>query len=51
MYMYMFLIGGYGLAVQMLDNQVVMVRTKDRDGYFAVQIGAVNNPKLKNVSH
>ena len=37
--------------VQVIDNQVVMVRTKDRDGHFALQIGAVDNPKLKNVSH
>ena len=46
----MLLIGGCGLAVQVIDNQVVMVRTKDRDGHFALQIGTEDNPKLKNVS-
>jgi ribosomal protein L3 len=38
------------LVLQILDNQVVMVRTKDKEGYYALQIGAINHPKLKNVS-
>ena len=36
--------------LQVIDNQVVMVRTKQKDGYFGLQIGAHDNPKLKNVS-
>ena len=38
-------------SVQVIDNQVVMVRTEEKDGHFALQIGALDNPKLKNVSH
>lgn len=34
---------------QVVDNQVVLVRTKKKDGYYALQIGAINHPKLKNV--
>ena len=33
------------------DNQVVMVRTEEKEGYNALQIGAVDHPKIKNVSH
>ena len=36
--------------LQVIDNQVVMVRTKEKDGHFALQIGAIDHPKLKNVS-
>ncbi len=25
------------------------VRTRDKEGYFALQIGAINHPKLKNI--
>ena len=35
--------------LQVVDNQVVMVRTKQKEGHFSLQIGAHNNPKLKNV--
>lgn len=35
---------------QILDNQVVNVRTKRKEGYYALQIGGVNHPKPKNVS-
>ena len=27
----------------------MMVRTREKDGYSALQIGAVNNPKIKKV--
>lgn len=38
------------LFLQVLDNQVVMVRTKAKEGYNGLQVGAINHPKLKNVS-
>lgn len=38
------------LCVQVVDNQVVMVRTKEKEGYFGLQVGAINHPKLQNVS-
>ena len=28
-----------------------MVRTEEKEGYNALQIGAVNHPKIKNVSY
>ena len=35
---------------QVVDNQVVMIRTKENEGYYGLQIGAIDQPKLKNVS-
>ncbi len=35
--------------VQVIDNQVVLVRTRRKEGYYALQIGAIDHPKLKNV--
>ena len=34
---------------QVLDNQVVNVRTKDKEGYWGLQVGGINHPKPKNV--
>ncbi len=34
----------------MIDNEVVMVRKKMKKNMFAVQVGAVNRPKLRHVS-
>ncbi len=36
---------------QVVDNEVVMVRTREGEGYNGLQVGAVNHPKIKNVSH
>ena len=36
-------------APQVVDNEVVMVRTREKEGYHALQIGAVDNPKIKKV--
>ena len=36
--------------LQALDNQVVNVRTKEKHGYYGLQVGAIDHPKLKNVS-
>jgi len=33
-----------------VDNEVVRVRTRAKEGYYALQVGAVDHPKLKNVS-
>ena len=48
---HIFKLMGVVWRLQVIDNQVVMVRTKERDGHFALQIGAIDHPKLKNVSH
>lgn len=43
---------GESMAVtllQVIDNQVVMVRTKEKEGYYALQVGAIDHPKLQNV--
>ena len=37
-------------CLQIVDNQVVMVRTKEKEGYFALQVGAIDHPKPHNVS-
>ena len=37
--------------MQVVDNQVVLVRTKEREGYTALQVGAVDHPKIKRVSY
>ena len=36
--------------MQVLENEVVNVRTKEKEGYWGVQVGGVNHPKPKNVS-
>ena len=36
--------------LQIVDNQVVYVRTKSKEGYYALQVGAVNHPKKHRVS-
>ncbi len=36
---------------QIVDNEVVMVRTREGEGYNGLQVGAVNHPKIRNVSH
>merc|ERR1719223_1037304 len=39
---------GYALTVvQLQDVQVVQQRTTDRDGYTALQVGAINAPQKK----
>ena len=38
------------LYTQVLDNQVVMVRRREKEGYDALQIGAVEHDKIKRVS-
>jgi len=35
--------------MQVIDNQVVKVKRKETDGYTALQIGAINHPKIKRV--
>lgn len=35
--------------LQIVDNQVVMVRRKEKEGYNALQIGAVNHSKIKRI--
>ena len=35
--------------LQILDNEVVNVRTKEKEGYWGLQLGGVNHPKPKNV--
>jgi large subunit ribosomal protein L3 len=32
-----------------LDNEVVNVRTKEKEGYWGLQVGGVNHPKPKNL--
>ena len=39
------------MYLQILDNQVVNVRTRDKEGYWGLQVGGVNHPKPKNVSN
>lgn len=34
---------------QVLDNEVVLVRMKEKEGYDALQIGAINHPKAHKV--
>lgn len=34
---------------QVLDNEVVNVRTKAKEGYWGLQVGGINHPKPKNV--
>ena len=36
--------------MQVVDNQVVLVRTMEREGYTALQVGGVDHPKIKRVS-
>ena len=36
--------------MQVVDNQVVLVRTIEREGYTAVQVGGIDHPKIKRVS-
>jgi large subunit ribosomal protein L3 len=36
-------------VLQVLDNQVVNVRTKDKEGYWGLQVGGINHPKPKNL--
>ena len=39
------------VPLQIVDNQVVYVRTKSKEGYYALQVGAVNHPKRHRVSN
>jgi large subunit ribosomal protein L3 len=36
-------------VLQVLENEVVNVRTKEKEGYWGVQVGGVNHPKPKNL--
>ena len=44
----MSLLGNF-YSLQVVDNQVVTVRTKQKEGYTALQIGAVDHTKIKRV--
>lgn len=37
------------MSMQVVENEVVMVRTWGKEGYNALQVGAINHPKLKRV--
>ena len=39
----------FAFDMQVIDNQVVKVKRKEMDGYTALQIGAINHPKIKRV--
>jgi large subunit ribosomal protein L3 len=41
--------GDTGDPVPVLDNEVVNVRTKEKEGYWGLQVGGVNHPKPKNL--
>lgn len=41
---------GYIYSIQVLENEVVNVRTKEKEGYWALQVGGVNHAKPKNVN-
>lgn len=34
---------------QVLENEVVNVRTKEKEGYWGLQVGGINHPKPRNV--
>lgn len=36
-------------SLQIVDNQVVYLRTRTKEGYYALQVGAVNHPKEHRV--
>ena len=35
--------------IQILENEVVNVRRKEKEGYWGLQVGGVDHPKPKNV--
>lgn len=38
------------VCTQVLENEVVTVRTKENDRYNALQVGAINHPKPRKVN-
>ena len=40
---------GVVVMIQVADNQVMMVRTKEKHGYSALQVAGLNQPKIRNV--
>lgn len=42
-------ISSHVIVWQVLENEVVNVRTKEKEGYWGLQVGGINHPKPGNV--
>lgn len=42
-------ISSHVIMWQVLENEVVNVRTKEKEGYWGLQVGGINHPKPRNV--